>query len=59
MDYLMRMFVKVRELPRGQTMTEYALILAAVAIVVYATYQAMGSDIGSLANKVDGYLTAS
>lgn len=33
--------------PRAQTMTEYALILAAVAIVAYVTYQVMGQDIGS------------
>jgi len=29
----------------GQTMTEYALILAAVAVVVFVTYQVMGQDI--------------
>jgi len=38
---------------RGQTMTEYALILAAVAIVAYVTYQVMGQDIGSMVNKID------
>ncbi len=27
---------------RGQSMTEYALILAAVAVVVFATYHVMG-----------------
>ena len=27
---------------KGQTMVEYALILAAVAVVVYAGYRAMG-----------------
>lgn len=47
-----------RYLARGQTMTEYALILAAVAIVVYATYQVMGNDIGSLVNKIDTALTS-
>ena len=34
-------------------MTEYALILAAVAIVAYVTYQVMGQDIGSMVNKID------
>jgi Flp pilus assembly pilin Flp len=38
-------------------MTEYALILAAVAVVAYATYQVMGDDIGSLATKIDTHLT--
>ena len=52
-----RLVLKIRELVRGQTMTEYALILAAVAIVVYATYQIMGNDIGCLVNKIDSALT--
>ena len=42
---------------RGQTMTEYALILAAIAVVVYGTYRALGNNIGSLANGVDSALT--
>lgn len=41
---------------RGQTMTEYALILAAVAIVAYVTYQVMGQDIGSMVNTIDNAL---
>jgi Flp pilus assembly pilin Flp len=41
---------------KGQTMTEYALILAAVAIVVFITYEVMGQDISSLVTKVDSYL---
>ena len=42
---------------RGQTMTEYALILAAIAVVVYGVYAAMGNNIGTLANGVDSALT--
>lgn len=45
--------------PTGQTMTEYALILAAVAIVAYITYQVMGQDIGSMVNTVDNALSTS
>ncbi len=63
MEFLSRMFVKARELHKrlgeGQTMTEYALILAAVAIVVFVTYEVMGQDIGSLVNRIDAALTAS
>ena len=59
MGFLTRMFLKARELRKGQTMTEYALILAAVAIVVFVTYQVMGQDIGSMVNKIDTSLTAS
>ena len=56
MDTITEMFVKMREYQRGQTMTEYALILAAVAVVVYVGYQTMGSDIGSLLGRVDSQL---
>jgi len=48
---------RARALSKGQTMTEYALILAAVAIVVFVTYQTMGNDIGSLVNGVNTDLT--
>ncbi len=55
------MYVKASELgkrlSKGQTMTEYALILAAVAIVVFITYEVMGQDIGKLVNNVDSSLT--
>lgn len=61
MEFATRMFVKAREwhkgLEKGQTMTEYALILAAVAVVVYLTYKAMGNDISTLVNAVDSDLT--
>ena len=59
METFTRMFVKAREWHRGQTMTEYALILAAVAIVVFVTYEVLGQDINSLVNAVDADLTAS
>jgi Flp pilus assembly pilin Flp len=49
MQLLSKLYVRMREvhkkLSKGQTMTEYALILAAVAIVVFVTYQVMGQDI--------------
>jgi len=53
MDQIRGIFVKVREYQRGQTMTEYALILAAVAVVVFVGYQAMGTTITSLLTTVD------
>ena len=57
----MELFIRARELvvrnTRGQTMTEYALILAAIAVVVYGTYRALGNNIGSLSNGVDSTLT--
>ena len=42
---------------RGQTMTEYALILAAIAVVVYGVYKALGNNIATLASGVDSALT--
>jgi Flp pilus assembly pilin Flp len=60
MDLLTTLYVKVREfhkrLSKGQTMTEYALILAAVAVVVFVTYEVMGQDISSLVNFIDSDL---
>jgi len=37
---------------RGQTMTEYALILAAVAIVAIVGYLALGTAVTTLINNV-------
>jgi Flp pilus assembly pilin Flp len=55
------MFIRARESVirklRGQTMTEYTLILAAIAVAVYGTYLALGNNISSLANGVDSTLT--
>ena len=62
MEFLMKTFVKVREfqksLSKGQTMTEYALILAAIAVVVFVTYEVMGQDIKTLVNGIDSDLTS-
>ncbi len=56
-----KFFIRTREwhksLSKGQTMTEYALIMAAVAVVVFITYETMGQDIGSLVNSVNTDLT--
>ena len=56
MESMTKMFVRARESVvrklRGQTMTEYALLLASIAIVVFGTYRAMGNNIGSLAKGV-------
>ena len=56
MDKVTRLFVKVREYQRGQTMAEYALIMAAVAVVVFVGYQTMGTTITQLLSTVDGQL---
>ena len=53
MDILRKLYVKANEFARGQTMTEYALILAAVAVVVYAGYQLLGTTINGTLTAVD------
>ena len=62
MEFLTRTFVRVREfqkrLSKGQTMTEYALILAAVAVVVFVTYEVMGQKITTLVTAIDTDLAA-
>ena len=61
MQAITDLVIRAREwhngLSKGQTMTEYALIMAAVAVVVFVTYQTMGGDIGSLVNSVNSDLT--
>jgi Flp pilus assembly pilin Flp len=56
MDAIKRLCVKADSLARGQTMAEYALILAAVAVVVFVGYQSMGTTITTLLTSVDGNL---
>ena len=62
MEFITKLYVSVREfnrrLTRGQTMTEYALILSAVAVVVFVTYEVMGQKISTLVNFIDSDLSA-
>ena len=61
MDLFAKAFLKVRErsvrFNRAQTMTEYVMIVSAIAIVVYGTYLALGNNISSFANGADSVLT--
>ena len=56
MGAVSKFIIRIREFHRGQTMTEYALILAAVAVVVYVGYQAMGGDIMTLLGQIENDL---
>jgi Flp pilus assembly pilin Flp len=63
MNSLTKMYIRAREfhrkLTRGQTMTEYAMIVAVIAIVVFVTYQVMGQNINHLVSwQVDNDLTS-
>jgi Flp pilus assembly pilin Flp len=55
-NYLLKLYVTLTEYPRGQTMTEYALILATIAVAAYVAYQGLGTKISDLANTVAGDL---
>ena len=56
MNTFTRILVKVREYQRGQTMAEYALIMAAVAVVVFVGYQTMGTTVTTLLGSVNSQL---
>jgi len=44
--------------PRSAATTEHALILAAVALVLFGSYLALGRSVSTLAGGVDSTLTA-
>ena len=56
MDFFRHLYISIRESSRGQTMTEYALILGAIAVVVYAGYQSLGTHVNSGLTVVDNLL---
>jgi Flp pilus assembly pilin Flp len=47
MNAINRFYVRIRESSSGQTMTEYVLIVTAVAVVVYAGYQSFGVEVSA------------
>jgi Flp pilus assembly pilin Flp len=55
-EKMLKFCVRFHESPPGQTMTEYALILAAIAVAAFVAYQGMGSSIATMAGKVAGDL---
>jgi Flp pilus assembly pilin Flp len=55
MNFLTKAYVRISE-RKGQAMTEYALILSAVAVVAFITYQALGTASTGLLTNVVGDL---
>ena len=53
MNTIRKLYVRADGFARGQTMAEYALILAAVAVVVYVGYETMGTTITTMLSTVD------
>ena len=56
MDLIRKLYVKADGFARGQTMAEYAMIVAAIAVVVYAGYQTTGTTVSTLVTNVDAQL---
>jgi Flp pilus assembly pilin Flp len=56
MDLIRKFYVKADGFARGQTMAEYVLIVAAIAVVCYAGYQTTGQTISTLVSNVDTQL---
>jgi Flp pilus assembly pilin Flp len=52
MEVIRKMWVKAHESKRGQTMTEYVLIIAAVALAGYLAYQGLAGSITAEIGKV-------
>ena len=53
MNLIRKLYSKADGFAHGQTMAEYALILAAVAVIVYAGYQTMGTTLTTMIATVD------
>lgn len=49
---------RLRQWAKGQTMTEYVMIVATIAIVLIATYTVLGQNVTSLVNSTDTLLTS-
>jgi Flp pilus assembly pilin Flp len=61
MDFFRKMIVRITESKRseaGQTMTEYVLIIAAIAVAGYVAYQGLETGINGVITKVTGSLNA-
>jgi Flp pilus assembly pilin Flp len=54
MDLIRKLCVKAKERARAQTMAEYAMIVAAIVLVIIAGYETTGTTISTLVNNVDG-----
>jgi Flp pilus assembly pilin Flp len=58
MNYINKLIVRVRESKQGQTMTEYVLIIAAIAVAGYVAYQGLEGGINTIISTVTTTLKA-
>ena len=52
MNYINKLMVRVRESKQGQTMTEYVLIIAAIAVAGDIAYQGLEGGINTIISNV-------
>lgn len=58
MKYINKLVVRIRESKKGQTMTEYVLIVAAIAVAGYIAYQGLEGGINTIITNVTTTLKA-
>jgi Flp pilus assembly pilin Flp len=56
MNYISKVIVGVRASKAGQTMTEYVLIIAAIAVAGYIAYQGLEGGINTIITNVTATL---
>ncbi len=56
MSYINKLIVGIRESKPGQTMTEYVLIIAAIAVAGYIAYQGLEGGINTIISNVTATL---
>jgi pilus assembly protein Flp/PilA len=52
MERLNKWYVRLQESQKGQTMAEYGLIVAAVAVICIAAYQLLGTNVSAQVNAL-------
>jgi Flp pilus assembly pilin Flp len=58
MNCVNTLIVRVRESQKGQTMTEYVLIVAAIAVAGYVAYEGLEGGINTIITNVTATLSA-
>lgn len=52
MDFTRSLYVQISERSRGQTMSEYALIVAVLSIVAFGSVKSIGTTLHDLVSNV-------
>ena len=58
MNCINKLLVRIRESKKGQTMTEYVLIIAAIAVAGYVAYEGLEGGINTIITNVTATLKA-